>query len=348
MRIKRFAAGLMACLMMCNLSLPALAAETVETEQETTSTITAETEAAVPEAEEYTEAEGKNAENVEAKNTKTGTVHVATYLNLRTGAGTENDIIGHLLDGTQVEVGREENGWYQVTVPEQNGYVCGDYLSVAEGETAQSADTELMAEMSRSAAASSGLTPDGNLTLVDDIGSSKEAGQQFITLVTKDGNTFYLVIDRDDDGNENVHFMNLVDEEDLFALLDEDSQETYQKEATEDNASTATEVTEEETQQTEIPEGPVQESEPKGNGWAAIMLLVIAAIGGGGVYFYLMVQKKKKEKAAAKPDPDADYEDDEDAYELPEESEDEDADEETLLDEADFEDETELDEDVDD
>ena len=42
------------------------------------------------------------------------------------------------------------------------------------------------------------LTPDGNMTLVDDLGSAADEGQQFITLVTKNGNTFYLVIDRND------------------------------------------------------------------------------------------------------------------------------------------------------
>lgn len=42
------------------------------------------------------------------------------------------------------------------------------------------------------------LTPEGNLTLVDDYHTnySDGSGQQFVTLVSKSGATFYLVIDR--------------------------------------------------------------------------------------------------------------------------------------------------------
>ena len=49
---------------------------------------------------------------------------------------------------------------------------------------------------------SGALTPEGNLTLVDDYHTiySDGSGQQFITLVSKSGNTFYLVIDRNDKG----------------------------------------------------------------------------------------------------------------------------------------------------
>ena len=61
---------------------------------------------------------------------------------------------------------------------------------------------------------SGALTPEGNLTLVDDYHTdySDGSGQQFITLVSKSGATFYLVIDRNSKGAQTVHFMNLVDD----------------------------------------------------------------------------------------------------------------------------------------
>ena len=60
------------------------------------------------------------------------------------------------------------------------------------------------------------LTPDGNATLVDDFGGNK----QLITVTTKNGNYFYILIDRDDKGENTVHFLNQVDEADLMALME--------------------------------------------------------------------------------------------------------------------------------
>ena len=60
------------------------------------------------------------------------------------------------------------------------------------------------------------LTPDGNAALVDDFGGNK----QLITVTTKAGNYFYILIDRaNEDKKTAVHFLNQVDEADLMALL---------------------------------------------------------------------------------------------------------------------------------
>ena len=56
---------------------------------------------------------------------------------------------------------------------------------------------------------------------------SDGSGQQFITLVSKSGATFYLVIDRNAKGQQTVHFMNLVDEADLLTLMEEDAADAY-------------------------------------------------------------------------------------------------------------------------
>lgn len=75
-----------------------------------------------------------------------------------------------------------------------------------------------------------GLTPDGNLALIDDIlggayYSSEEVGDsqmQFVTVESKNGNVFYLVIDH---STGDVYFLNLVDEADLLALLEDEGYE---------------------------------------------------------------------------------------------------------------------------
>lgn len=280
-------------------------------------------------------------EETEPEAVTVGTVNVRsdTYLNLRSGSGLEHSVIGHLLRGTEVEVVGESGDWYQVVIPEATGYVYKDYLDVTEQEAPAAPSEEdgqdapdpgsgidedtlmmmllLMMSMGNTDTAeppSTALTPDGNLTLVDDYDEAHAdgSGKQFITLVTKAGNTFYLIIDRDDEGEQTVHFLNLVDEADLLALMDEDTAAKYTKPETEVQPPA-------ETQEPEDNEDKPDEEKPapKANPLPAL-LLVLALLGGGGFFAYTKFFKGGGKKEQAKPDPDADYSEDDEDYGLPE------------------------------
>ena len=172
------------------------------------------------------------------------------------------------------------------------------------------------------------LTPEGNLTLVDDYHTtySDGSGQQFITMVSKSGAYFYLVIDRAADGDQTVHFLNMVDEADLLALMEEEQADAYnaEKEAA-IQAELEKQQAEEEAKKA-AEEAAKAEKEDKDfdiTGLASKFLGIVALIGlaaGGGFYFF--IQKKKKEQAEKESvDPDADYREGEEELELPLEEE---------------------------
>ena len=261
-------------------------------------------------------------------------VNVRTYLNLRTGPGTDYTVIGRLLNGAEVKVLEESNGWYKVVVPEQTGYVCGKYLEIMDfpkensGNTADTAGLlEILLKYCTAFRSSSSapLTPDGNLTLMDDIGSAFGAGKQFITVTTKGGNTFYLIIDRDDKGNENVHFLNLVDEADLLALT-KDGESIVPACACTDKCAVGkintgckvcrTNMSEcagkEVTEPTPQPAEPAETAPEKSTGGAGLVVVVLLLLlGGGGALYWFKLRKPKADTRGADDLDDYDYGEDE-------------------------------------
>ena len=188
---------------------------------------------------------------------------------------------------------------------------------------------------------SGALTPEGNLTLVDDYHTdySDGSGQQFVTLVSKSGNTFYLVIDRNAKGQQTVHFMNLVDEADLLTLMEEEDAEAYtaEKEAVV-QAELERKLAEEEAKKAAeeaAASGAEQPKENKITKYAATFLGVLALVGltaGSGIYAF-MKQKQKKQAEKEALDPDADYTEDKGDFEIPMEDEPEEPGEEDMAEE---------------
>ena len=179
---------------------------------------------------------------------------------------------------------------------------------------------------------SGALTPEGNLTLVDDYHTnySDGSGQQFITLVSKSGATFYLVIDRNAKGQQTVHFMNLVDEADLLSLMEDEDADAYTAEK-----ETAAQAEQERKQAEEDAKKAAEEAEASGSEqtggnkvtkYAATFLGVLALVGlaaGGGIYTF-MKQKQKKQAEKEALDPDANYTEDKGDFEIPTDVPDED------------------------
>ena len=290
----------------------------------------------------------------------TGTVTTnGSNLNVRTGPGIGYDIISSLANGSQIKVLGEKDGWYQIEFPADIAYVCGQYVRLNEVATAETPEgysfditgTDMAAFLSAFSGLFEGepqvipevhgLTPDGNLTLVDDLGEKTGEGQQFITLVTRAGNYFYLIIDRNEKGEETVHFLNMVDERDLFSLMDEDeasalAAQMEAEKATQETAATAPATP---SDQEKEPVEPEKEEKPARNMLPALIALLVL-LGGGGAFAYMQL-KGKKQQEAERPDPDADYEDEDMSdYDMPETEEEAEASEE----EEDYSDDSDEDE----
>ena len=199
-------------------------------------------------------------------------------------------------------------------------------------ETETTVKEEQTEDAEESAETGDALTPDGNMTLVDDVGSETEAGKQFITMVTKSGNYFYLIIDRDDEGEHTVHFLNQVDEADLMALMDEEQSTGLTQSEETANTETGTEsvtpdqekVDETEPAEEESVEDAKTESqqEKKSGSMLPAIILLAAVVIGGGVFAFMKL-KGKKEQEKEKPDPDDEYKDEDDEeYLIPDDFED--------------------------
>ena len=129
----------------------------------------------------------------------------------------------------------------------------------------------------------------GNAQVQDDITNSKN--KEFLTITTKNNNTFYVIIDRSANV-DNVYMLSQIDENDLQEFLEEDT-----------SASTIVDVTPEvvidentHTEQTEQPATESPEKEGTASNLGALVAIFAAAILGVGAYGYIKFIKPKKDE----------------------------------------------------
>ena len=242
-----------------------------------------------------------------------------------------------------------EGDWYKVIVPEKTGYVHSNYLELLEkAEENSEIDSAMLmlimnmmfqsmnTENAEDTDESLAFTPPGNLSLIDDFlqieipgtEDTEQVEKQFITVQSKSGNTFYIVIDRNGE-TENVYFLNLVDEADLMALIEgEDGAAAPTCSCTEKcvvgDINTNCEICHSNMSEC-VGKEPVVEPEPtepteepdeekKGANPLPILILIVALGAGGAVYWFKFRKPKTKTSGSSDLD-DYDYgQDDDEEY----------------------------------
>ncbi len=143
------------------------------------------------------------------------------------------------------------------------------------------------------------FTPDGTSTVQDN--ATEQDGKEFFTIVTEEENTFYLVVDRQRDG-ENVYFLNAVTEADLMALA----------EVPETPAPAETPAPT--LRPTPTPEPPAEpEPAEQESGAGTIIFVIIAVLGAGGAgYYFKILRPRKQAQEQGEEDGEDEYEDEPD------------------------------------
>lgn len=291
-----------------------------------------------------------------AETGQSGTVITkSSSLNVRTGPGLDHPVFTQLPNGSKVNVIGKDGDWLKIRLSDRTGYVHSAYVTLGETKPGVSKEdgcsftmsreelSKLLALLAEEKAAQStpgektegteptekpeespALTPDGNLTLLDDIGSSIKSGKQFVTMETKGGNVFYLIIDRDDKGEETVHFLNQVDEADLMNILEDGKAEekpivcTCTQKCAAGSIDMSCPICKNTMSEctgrvpvTEPPATTPEKAEEKGGAGATLIALLVILLAVGGAVYFLVLKPKQEQKIPSDLD-DLDLEDEED------------------------------------
>lgn len=128
----------------------------------------------------------------------------------------------------------------------------------------------------------------GNGQLVDDM--ADDESKQFLTIQTKNGNTFFMVLDRSNN-TENVYMLSMIDENDLAEFIGETKEEPEQEQPS---------VIIPETEKPSAPEEPETETEQEekkgGMNTGALFAVIVLLAGGIGGFYYFKVLKPRQDE----------------------------------------------------
>ncbi len=229
-----------------------------------------------------------------------------------------------------------------VTVEEASDSIASDTNSDSSeesgtGSTVQTDGTDSTDSTDSTRDVSGALTPDGSLTLVDDVDEESSENMQFMTVTTRDGSYYYIIIDRSG-SQDNVYFLNAVDAADLMNVMSDEEKEELAESASSEAKDSSTEIvtptlidddSESGGDATETEDDKDVDSEMQNKAGSALpMLGVFVVIGAliAGAYYLLKIKPEKER--AADVDEDREFYDD-DEYENEDEWLDEDDEEES-------------------
>lgn len=229
-----------------------------------------------------------------------------------------------------------------VTVEEASDSTASDTNSDSSAEsgtesTVQTDGTDSTDSTDSTRDVSGALTPDGSLTLVDDVDDEDAKNMQFMTVTTRDGSYYYIIIDRSG-SEDNVYFLNAVDAADLMNVMTDEEKEALAESASSETEDSSTDIitptlidddSESGGDATETEDDKDVDSEMQNKAGSALpMLGVFVVIGAliAGAYYLLKIKPEKER--AADVDEDREFYDD-DEYENEDEWLDEDDEEES-------------------
>ena len=215
-----------------------------------------------------------------------------------------------------------------VTVEETSDSTGSDTNSDSSAEsgtesTVQSDGTDSTDSTDSTRDVSGALTPDGSLTLVDDVDDEDAKNMQFMTVTTRDGSYYYIIIDRSG-SEDNVYFLNAVDAADLMNVMTDEEKEELAESASSETEDSSTDIitptlinddSEFGGDATETEDNKDVDSEMQNKAGTALpMFGVFAFIGAliAGAYYLLKIKPEKEQ--AKDVDEDREFYDD-DEYE---------------------------------